>query len=59
MAQARSAIAQSEASLAQMEAQLHLAQVNWDRYKVLVAKGVFSRQDGDTQEANFRVGEAM
>lgn len=58
VAQAHSAIAQSEASLAQMEAQLHLAQVNWDRYKVLVAKGVFSRQDGDTQEANFRVGEA-
>ena len=23
------------------------------RYRVLVAKGVFSRQDGDTQEANF------
>jgi multidrug efflux pump subunit AcrA (membrane-fusion protein) len=41
-----------------MQAQLHLASVTWDRYKVLVAKGVFSRQDGDTQEANYRVAEA-
>jgi multidrug efflux pump subunit AcrA (membrane-fusion protein) len=58
VAQARSSLRQSESSLAQMQAQLHLATVTWDRYKVLVAKGVFSRQDGDTQEANFRVAEA-
>ena len=58
VAQARSAIAQSEANLVQLEAQAHLAQVNWERYKVLVAKGVFSRQDGDTQEANVRVADA-
>ncbi len=58
VAQARSNLEQSESSLAQMQAQLHLAALTWDRYKVLVAKGVFSRQDGDTQEANFRVAEA-
>jgi multidrug efflux pump subunit AcrA (membrane-fusion protein) len=58
VAQARSVLAQSEAALVQMEAQEHLSQLNWDRYKVLVAKGVFSRQDGDTQEANLRVAEA-
>lgn len=58
VAQARSTLRQSESNLAQMEAQLHLAAVTWDRYKVLVAKGVFSRQDGDTQEANLRVAEA-
>jgi len=58
VAQARSVLAQSEATLVQMEAQEHLAQLNWDRYKVLVAKGVFSKQDGDTQEANLRVAEA-
>ena len=58
VSQARSTLEQSESNLLQMQAQLHLAQVTWDRYKVLVAKGVFSRQDGDTQEANFRVGEA-
>ena len=58
VAQARSALAQSESTLGQLQAQFHLADLNWDRYKVLVAKGVFSRQDGDTQEANFRVAQA-
>ncbi|MBV9762189.1 MAG: efflux RND transporter periplasmic adaptor subunit [Acidobacteriaceae bacterium] len=58
VAQARATLQQSESNLVQMQAQLHLAAVTWDRYKVLVAKGVFSRQDGDTQEANYRVAEA-
>lgn len=58
VAQARSNLQQSESNLAQLEAQLHLASLTWERYKVLVAKGVFSRQDGDTQEANYRVAEA-
>ena len=58
VAQARSSLRQSQSALAQVEAQLHLASLTWDRYKVLVAKGVFSRQDGDNQEANFRVAEA-
>jgi multidrug efflux pump subunit AcrA (membrane-fusion protein) len=57
-AQARSLLAQSESNLGQMQAQEHLAQLQWDRYKVLVAKGVFSKQDGDTQEANWRVAQA-
>ena len=35
-----------------------LNKANWERYKVLVAKGVFSRQDGDTQEAAYRSAEA-
>jgi len=58
VAQARSALAQSESSLVQLQSQLHLQQLNWERYKVLVAKGVFSRQEGDTQEANYRSAEA-
>jgi len=58
VAQARSQLAQSEAALAQMEAQAHLAQLQWDRYKVLVAKGVFSKQDGDNQEATLQVAQA-
>jgi len=58
VAQARSVLAQSEAALAQMAAQEHLAQLNWDRYKVLVAKGVFSKQDGDNQEATLQVAQA-
>ncbi len=41
VAQARSSLRQSESNLAQMQAQLHLNSLNWDRYKVLVAKGVF------------------
>jgi multidrug efflux pump subunit AcrA (membrane-fusion protein) len=58
VAQAQANLEQSESNLLQMQAQLHLADVTWQRYKVLVAKGVFSRQDGDTQEANYRVAEA-
>lgn len=58
VSQARSTLQQSESNLAQMEAQLHLASLTWDRYKVLVGKGVFSRQEGDTQEANYRVADA-
>lgn len=58
VSQARSTLAQSEASVVQLQSQEHLAQVTWDRYKVLVGKGVFSRQDGDTQEANAQVAVA-
>ena len=58
VAQARSNLAQSQSNVGQLKAQLRLASVTWDRYKVLVAKGVLSRQEGDTQEANLRVAEA-
>ena len=58
VSQARSTLQQSESNLVQMQAQLHLQDVNWQRYKVLVAKGVFSRQQGDQQEADFRVAGA-
>ena len=58
VAQARSALAQSQSNLAQLEAQRHLAELTWNRWKVLVARGVFSRQEGDQQEANYRVAEA-
>ena len=58
VAQARSAVLISESTLDQLKAQLVLSKANWERYKVLVAKGVFSKQDGDTQEANYRSAEA-
>jgi multidrug efflux pump subunit AcrA (membrane-fusion protein) len=58
VAQARSAVLTSESNLDQLKAQLVLNKANWERYKVLVAKGVFSRQDGDTQEAAYRSAEA-
>ncbi len=56
--QAQAAVEQTRSVLGQMQAQLNLATLTWNRWKVLVAKGVFSRQDGDTQEANYRVALA-
>jgi multidrug efflux pump subunit AcrA (membrane-fusion protein) len=58
VSQARSTLAQSEAAVVQQQSQQHLAQLTWDRYKVLVSKGVFSKQDGDNQEANAKVYDA-
>jgi multidrug efflux pump subunit AcrA (membrane-fusion protein) len=52
--QAREQVAQAEQQLEQQRSQLALNTVTVQRYRVLVAKGVFSRQDGDTQEANYR-----
>jgi multidrug efflux pump subunit AcrA (membrane-fusion protein) len=53
VAQAREQVAQAEQQLAQQKSQLTLATATVQRYRVLVGKGVFSRQDGDTQEANY------
>jgi multidrug efflux pump subunit AcrA (membrane-fusion protein) len=53
VAQARQQVFQAERQMDQQKAQLVLATVTVQRYRVLVAKGVFSRQDGDTQEANY------
>ncbi len=58
VAQAQSNLAQSQATLVQVQAQEQLATLTFNRYKVLVAKGVFSRQEGDQQEANFNVAQA-
>jgi multidrug efflux pump subunit AcrA (membrane-fusion protein) len=53
VSQARQQVFQAERQLEQQKAQLALNTVTVQRYRVLVAKGVFSRQDGDTQEANY------
>jgi multidrug efflux pump subunit AcrA (membrane-fusion protein) len=53
VAQARQQVFQAERQLDQQKSQLALATVTVQRYRVLVAKGVFSRQDGDQQEANY------
>lgn len=53
VAQARQQLMQAEQQLDQQKSQLTLATVTVKRYRVLVAKGVFSRQDGDQQEANY------
>jgi multidrug efflux pump subunit AcrA (membrane-fusion protein) len=58
VSQARASLEQSESNLLQQQAQLHLNLLNWNRYQVLVAKGVLSRQQGDQQEANYRVADS-
>ena len=56
--QGRASLQQSESVLRQVQAQAKLASVTWERYKVLVARGVLSKQDGDTQEANYNISLA-
>jgi multidrug efflux pump subunit AcrA (membrane-fusion protein) len=52
--QARQQVSQAESQLAQQRAQLALATVTVQRYRVLVAKGVFSKQDGDQRETDYQ-----
>ena len=52
--QARQQLHQAEADEAQQQAQLDLRRVTWERWRTLVAKGVFSRQDGDQRETDYR-----
>jgi multidrug efflux pump subunit AcrA (membrane-fusion protein) len=53
VSQARQQLAQAEQQLEQQKSQLALATVTVQRYRVLVVKGVLSRQDGDQQETNY------
>jgi multidrug efflux pump subunit AcrA (membrane-fusion protein) len=57
--QAREQLSQAEAQVAQQDAQLNLNRVTWERWRTLVAKGVFSRQDGDQREADFLAQQAV
>jgi multidrug efflux pump subunit AcrA (membrane-fusion protein) len=57
--QAREQLRQAEAQLDQQKAQLALNKVTWERWRTLVAKGVFSRQDGDQREADYRAQLAL
>jgi multidrug efflux pump subunit AcrA (membrane-fusion protein) len=57
--QAREQLRQAESQVAQQQAILKLNRVTWDRWRTLVAKGVFSRQDGDQREADYRAQEAI
>jgi RND family efflux transporter MFP subunit len=58
IAQAESQAAQTRAQLENQRAQLTLAQVTWDRYRNLQARGAIARQDADQQETNFHTSEA-
>jgi multidrug efflux pump subunit AcrA (membrane-fusion protein) len=51
--QARQQLRQAEQQLENQKSQLDLQKITLDRYRVLVAKGVLSRQTGDQQETNF------
>jgi multidrug efflux pump subunit AcrA (membrane-fusion protein) len=57
--QAREQLHQAEAQLTQQQAQQNLTRVTWERWRTLVAKGVFSRQDGDQREADYRAQTAV
>jgi multidrug efflux pump subunit AcrA (membrane-fusion protein) len=57
--QARQQLRQAEADAAQQQATLDLRRVTWDRWRTLVAKGVFSRQDGDQRETDYRAQVAI
>ena len=57
--QARQQLRQSQADEAQQQAQLDLRRVTWERWRTLVAKGVFSRQDGDQRETDYRAQLAV
>lgn len=56
--QAREQLKQSEAQLAQQVTQLALTKVTTDRYRELVTRGVFSRQEGDQREADYQAQRA-
>lgn len=53
VAQAKQQVLQAAQQLEQQKSQLILATATVQRYRVLVAKGVFSRQDGDQREADY------
>ena len=57
--QARQQLRQAEAQVGQQKAQLDLTRVTWERWRTLVAKGVFSRQDGDQRETDYRAQQAI
>ena len=59
VAQARQQLRQAEAQQAQQQAQLDLTRVTAERWRVLVAKGVFSRQDGDQHETDYHAQIAV
>jgi RND family efflux transporter MFP subunit len=58
VAQSQAALQQYEAALVQANANLKLADVTLARWKRLTDRGVFSKQEGDTKQADFEVRQA-
>jgi multidrug efflux pump subunit AcrA (membrane-fusion protein) len=58
LAQAQGQLGQAQAALEQLTATRDLAEITWQRYKILTAKGAVSRQDGDNQSTSAKTSEA-
>jgi len=58
LAQAQGQLGQAQATLEQFGATRDLAEITWQRYRVLTAKGAVSRQDGDNQSTYAKTAEA-
>src|SRR5271157_1034858 len=58
LAQAQGQLGQSQATLEQLTATRDLAEITWQRYKVLTADGAVSRQDGDNQSTAAKTAAA-
>jgi RND family efflux transporter MFP subunit len=58
LAQAQGQLGQAQATLEQLIATRDLAEITWQRYKVLTADGAVSRQDGDNQSTAAKTSVA-
>jgi multidrug efflux pump subunit AcrA (membrane-fusion protein) len=58
LAQAQGQLGQAQATLEQLTATRDLAEITWQRYKVLTADGAVSRQDGDNQATAAKTSAA-
>src|ERR1700733_14288674 len=58
LAQAQGQLGQARAMLEQLTATRDLAQITWQRYKILTEKGAVSRQDGDNQSTAAKTADA-
>jgi multidrug efflux pump subunit AcrA (membrane-fusion protein) len=58
LAQADGQLGQAQATLEQLTATRDLAEITWQRYKVLTADGAVSRQDGDNQSTAAKTAAA-
>jgi multidrug efflux pump subunit AcrA (membrane-fusion protein) len=58
LAQAQGQLGQAQAMLEQLTATRDLAEITWQRYKILTTKGAVSRQDGDNQATAAKTADA-
>lgn len=58
LAQAQGQLGQAQATLQQLVATRDLAEITWQRYKILTADGAVSRQDGDNQSTAAKTSAA-